>query len=96
MTTKPKGHWPKGKRRNADRGDWGVVLLSLTALLDNHPKPGKISIRALADKLGCDPKTVWKWIKAVNRPEPETQERIATWVRQMREAVAREAAKGKQ
>jgi hypothetical protein len=30
------GGWTKGKRRNADRGDWGVVLLSLTALLDNY------------------------------------------------------------
>ncbi len=84
-----KGHWPKGVRRNADRGDWGVVRLALTSLLDNHAERGIISIRALASAVGVDPKAVCKWLDGTNRPDEEMQELVATWVRNHRDRLKR-------
>jgi transcriptional regulator with XRE-family HTH domain len=72
---------------DADRGDWGIVRLALTALLDNHAQAGVVSIRALAAVLGVDPKTAWKWLKGLNRPDPETQERIASSIKERRAAI---------
>lgn len=83
------GHYPKGVRRNEDRGDWGITLLALQTLLDNYPRPGEISLGALADKIGVTKKSVSKWLKGINRPDPETQELVATWVRQMRGRVGK-------
>lgn len=89
-TAKPKGHWPKGKRRNPDRGDWGIVLLSLTTLLDHHSEPGRISVRALGGVLGVSDRAVHKWLRGINRPDEGTQERVSTWVRsqQLRLGIA--------
>jgi hypothetical protein len=82
------GHWPKGVRRNPDAGDWGIVLLSLQTLLDRHGSDA-ISVRALAEKLGVSRRAVDKWLKGVNRPDINTQERIATWIKWAKIMVGR-------
>lgn len=85
---KPKGHWPKGKHRNADAGEWGKTRVALTALLDHHFEPGVISAAALAEVLNVYTKTVTRWLKGDSRPPPETQEMVATWIAQQRERIA--------
>lgn len=78
------GHWPKGKRRNADTGDWATVRLGIQALLDQHDWPGVISLGAIADALGVSKKSVQKWLKGVTRPSEESQDMLRVWLQQTR------------
>lgn len=82
--TPTKGHWPKGRRRNADNGDWSVVLLGVKGLLDEYEVRGKISIRALAKAVGVDPKAVMNWLGGIDRPDEEMQITVRAWLKQMR------------
>lgn len=89
-TPKPKGGWPKGKRRNADRGDWSEIRLGLTALFRDHHEIGLISAGVLARDLGvAGPRTVARWLDGSRRPDPETQGMIAAWLAEKRAIVAR-------
>lgn len=79
-----KGHWPKGRRRNEDSGNWSRIRLSLQSLLDNHYDPGRISARKLADDLGVSDRSVRRWLTGEDRPDTETQELIEGWIAERR------------
>ena len=65
---KVKGHWPKGRRRNPDAGDWTLTRLKLKALFAEQYLLGQRTPRAFATDLNIDPKTVWRWIIGRHRP----------------------------
>jgi hypothetical protein len=83
---KTKGHWPKGKRRNADSGDWSRTLLLLRRLIEQHGRHG-ISYGALAVALAVHEKSVRRWRDGVNRPPVELQEAVAQWVADKRKEI---------
>lgn len=89
MPAKSKGHWPAGKRRNADRGDWEIVRLGLSSLLDHYELRGVISLRALAKAIGVDPRQATRYLRGEDRPTEETQETAATWLKEVRAIVKR-------
>ena len=72
--------WTKGERRNEDTGNWSRIRMSLQALIDNHYERGWTSARKLADDLGVSDRSVRRWLSGEDRPEPEVQELIETWV----------------
>ncbi len=80
---KVKGHWPKGKRRNADSGDWSRTRLKLAALLNECWVRGVISKSALSVAIGVDRNTVTRWIDGTDRPSPENQLLVREWLRQV-------------
>lgn len=82
-----RGHWPSGKRRNADKGDWTRIRLSLARLLQDHPRYGQISARALARDLSCSDRSVRRWITGVDRPSEDTQAAIQQWVAEWRDLI---------
>lgn len=91
-----RGHRPKGRRHNPDAGDWGLVLLDLQRLLDEHGEPGRISTRVVAKAVGVrDGKTVWKWLRHINRPDEDTQWKVRVWVRGMKAIIQRREGREK-
>jgi len=75
-----RGHWTKGKRRNADSGNWSRVRLLLQSLIDEHYEPGVVSARQLAADIGVSDRTVRRWLTGEDRPEPEMQAVVARWI----------------
>lgn len=75
-----RGHWPAGKRRNPDRGNWSRVRLSLRRFIEEHYCRGVISIRAVAADLGVDDRSVRKWLDGTSRPNEATQEAVEQWI----------------
>jgi len=75
-----RGHWPAGKRRNPDGGRWARTRIDLAAMLDEHFERGRVSARALAAALDVDERSVRRWLDGTDRPTPETQLAIATWL----------------
>lgn len=83
------GHWPRGKRRNPDRGNWSMVRLTLARFIDDHLRRGEISYRALAADLGVSDRTVRRWLAGEDRPPAELQEAAEQWVREWRDELKR-------
>lgn len=83
-----RGGWVRGKRRNADVGDWARVRIDLVALINEHFRLGVISAAALANELGVSDRSVRRWMAGEDRPAPETQEAIRTWVAERRATIA--------
>lgn len=81
-TTKLKGHWPKGKRRNADSGNWSAIRLRATNLIEQHWERGRISITACAAALCVDQRSVARWLKGEDMPSVESQAALAAWVKE--------------
>lgn len=88
------GHWPKGKRRNPDRGNWSRVRLLLAQLLEAHGTiggavgpAGRVSKRELGRVVGVDVRTVGRWIDGTHRPDEETQAAVSEWVAEKRKAI---------
>lgn len=78
-----RGHWPAGKHRNPDAGNWSRIRLSLQALLDNHfGRLNRINVKAVADDLGVSDRSVRRWLSGVDRPSPESQALLATWIKE--------------
>lgn len=75
-----RGHWPAGKRRNPDAGNWGRTRLAVRRFIDANYSPGSISYRALAADLGISDRSVRKWITGQSRPDPATQEAVEQWL----------------
>ena len=75
-----KGHWPAGKRRNADVVDWTPTLLAVQTLLSDHYLVGVRSPRALANTIGVDPHTALKWLAGTHRPAPQHQLAVKGWL----------------
>lgn len=82
-TAKPKGHWPKGKRRNADSGNWSAIRLRATNLIEQHWKRGSISITACAAALCVNQRSVARWLKGEDMPSLESQAAMDAWVKEM-------------
>lgn len=83
--SKPKGHWPKGRRRNEDvDGKWSRTRLAAANLINEHWERGRISNQALAAVLAVDPKTIARWLDGTDRPPAEMQTALAEWVKQKR------------
>lgn len=75
-----RGHWPSGKRRNVDRGNWSRVRMSLARFIDDHWAAGKVSIRALADEIAVNDRTIRRWLSGEDRPSESAQEAIEQWL----------------
>lgn len=86
-----RGHWPAGKRRNPDKGDWSKIRLSLARFLDDYFSPGQISARALAGDLGVSDRSVRRWISGDDRPSVEAQEAIQQWLAEWRAEIKKRA-----
>ena len=82
-----RGHWPKGKRRNEDRGDWSRLRLRLASLINNYHLRGSVSIRVCADAIGVSDRTVRKYLDGTLRPTLDTQDAIETWIAEMRKRL---------
>ena len=74
--TKPKGHWPRGRRRNPSPG---VLIIRLRRAL-RHIEPGRVSRRALADYLGVSVRTVCRWLAGIDWPSPAYHDIIRRWL----------------
>lgn len=80
MTAKIRGHWPKGKRRNGDAGQWSRLRLRLTRVINDQYQRGRISQCALALAIGVSERSVRRWLSGEDRPSVESQQAIATWL----------------
>ncbi len=70
-TPKPKGHWPKGKRRHADTDAAEVVrLLNLAAARRQQAQ--------VARRLGVPVKTIWRWRTGIDVPSARVAKRLGT------------------
>lgn len=88
VTRRATGGWVRGKRRNADVGEWSRIRIGLVAMINNHYEPGRISARTLAQAVGVSDRTVRRWLAGEDRPAPEDQERCRTWAAEQRERIA--------
>jgi hypothetical protein len=79
-----RGHWPPGKRRNQDGGNWGRIRLALSRFLDEHYERGRISVRALAAELAVSDRSVRRWLTGDQRPSVEYQFAVAQWLKERR------------
>lgn len=82
-------HWPRGKRRHADVGDWSHIRLQVQSVLDAHWSPGERSLRAIAEVLGVSDRAVRRWMSGEDRPPPEKQEELRAWLQQQRKKPAK-------
>jgi len=86
---KPKGHWPKGKRRNPV-GDWPALRLAIVGLIDAHRLYGVRSAGALAKAVGVQSATVSRWLRGEDVPAMKSAEQMNAWLVEQRAAVKRE------
>lgn len=78
---KPRGHWPKNKRRNPP----ATLLLARLRRILKHPIPGKISRRAIAKKIGVDTRTLCRWLSGEDYPSQEYHARLESVAEKGRE-----------
>lgn len=86
-----RGHWPAGKRRNIDAGQWSRTRISLSALVNEHYSHGVRSMRALSLAIGVSDRSVRRWLSGEDRPSPELQELCQRWAAEQRAAIKRES-----
>lgn len=86
---KPKGHWPKGKRRNPV-GDWPSLRLAVVGLIDQHWAYGVRSAGALARVVGVDSRTVGRWLRGEDMPPPAAVTKLNAWLVEQRQLVTAE------
>ena len=84
-----RGHWPKGKRRHEDKGDWSVLRRSLTQFLGTYYSRGEVSMRQLAADLNYSTRAVRRWLHGEDRPTIEVQEAIEQWLAEWRAEMKR-------
>jgi hypothetical protein len=82
-------HWPAGKRRHADTGDWSAIRLDLTSLINDHYLVGMRSNRALAEAVGASERAVRRWLSGEDRPSPEMQDRCRAWATDQKRRLRR-------
>lgn len=87
------GHWPRGKRRNIDAGQWSRIRIELSTLINEHYAHGVCSARACAAALGVSDRTIRRWLDGTDRPSPADQERCQRWSAEQRARVKAESAK---
>ncbi|WP_397570682.1 hypothetical protein [Schlesneria sp. T3-172] len=76
---KPKGHWPKGKRRNVESPEWSATRELLVQILRDHPAPMIRSASAIAAVVGVSPKSVGRWLKGEDLPGEPQQAVMREW-----------------
>jgi hypothetical protein len=79
---KPRGHWPRGKRRNQDAGDWEQTRTLLETILRDHHAPMIRSTPVLAAITGVSVSAVVRWIRAEAIPTPANQAVLSEWANQ--------------
>lgn len=87
---KPKGHWPRGKRRNGtDPASAALVLEAVRQKLGaQHTGAGgaavhaarRISVRALAAAVGVNERTVRRWLSGEDMPPADRLLAVQSWV----------------
>lgn len=65
MPTKPKGHWPRGKRRHPEPSDWQRIRAAMDEAANRR------QMRLVAKKIGVHPDTIIMWRKGTLIPAPE-------------------------
>lgn len=80
--TKPRGHWPRGKRRNADAGDWDNTRALLETILRDHHAPMIRSTPVLAAITGVSVSAVVRWIRGESTPTAANQAVLSEWAKQ--------------
>lgn len=70
--------------------EWQNVRRELTRLLNEHPTPGVISIRAAAKAIGVNSASVHNWFYGVYRPDKKNFDLIAAWVQGHRDRMNEE------
>jgi hypothetical protein len=78
-----RGHWPAGKRRHVDAGDWQQTLSELRAI-GEPPRRRGISQRAMADDMALSRKTIWRWLAGIDLPDAATQKAVRAWLAKRR------------
>ena len=86
-----RGHWPAGKRRNQDAGNWERTRRAVAAIILDHHKRGTRSMRGLAAYVGASDASVRRWVSGEDRPGPDVQALLAEWVRLQRKAIRQES-----
>ena len=86
-----RGHWPAGKRRHADSGQWSRTRLTISALVNEHYSHGVRSMRALAVAVGVSDRAVRRWLSGEDRPSPQMQVMCQRWAIEQRAAIKRES-----
>lgn len=86
----PKAPWPKGKLRNPAPRGWISLRAKLRKMIDADPDRSvdaaqRRSLRAvstrIADAIGCNWRTVSRWITGERNPTPEQLEEIREWLK---------------
>lgn len=82
MIAAPRGHWPRGRRRNpiTPRG-WERLRAAIAAILPDAPRHGRLSRRALARYLGVSDRTVRRWLDGTDYPSAEYLPGLRAWLR---------------
>lgn len=78
-----RGHWPRGKRRHEDAGDWTAVQLQLQTLFDSVSTV-LLSRRQTARDIGVSDRTLRKWLDGTSRPPREKQDAVLAWLTRTR------------
>jgi hypothetical protein len=78
-----KGHWAKGRRRNADTGSWSSSRLKIAAILGDYHCRGKVSYRAFAKAVGVDDRTARRWLAGIHRPTAASQVAAKQWIKEI-------------
>lgn len=79
---KPRGHWPRGKRRNHDAGEWEQTRALLETILCDHHAPMIRSTPVLAAITGVSVSAVVRWIRGEAMPTAENQVTLRDWANQ--------------
>jgi hypothetical protein len=79
-------HWPLGKRRHTDTGEWTPILVQLQAFF-RALSSTLLSRRAASHQLGISERTLRRWIAGEDRPAPEDQDRVLGWLTRTRERL---------
>jgi len=90
-----KGHWPAGKRRNPDGGQWSRIRLSLTSLVTEYYEPGVRTCIQVGLEIGVSDRSVRRWIKGEDVPALELQDLLKAWCAGQVAAIKAERAKAK-
>jgi len=77
--TGPRGHWPKGKPRNAPAADWDATRERLNSLLAVVVRTSGVSRRALADYCGVGEYTIRRWLSGKHVPDANACKRMRAW-----------------
>lgn len=85
--SKPKGHWPRGRRRHDPSSNWDVIRSRLWLLLDKRgtgsdrtlPASRRVSRHALAKRMRVSDRTVRRWLAGEDFPTARHAAAVDRW-----------------